>query len=119
MNRLKLSSLMLLSMLIGLTYASNPVYAQPCPMDDPIHSLPDCITHHWEMGDIDKEGVYRSLLKKAQNAVALYDAGNTRAATNTLNSLIDALEAKSGKHITEEAAEMLIHHAEMAIEQIN
>jgi hypothetical protein len=71
------------------------------------------------MGDIDNEGLYRSLLEKAQNAVALYDSGNSHASINILNSLIFELEAQSGGHISEAAAEMLIHHAEMAIEQIN
>lgn len=109
-------------MVLMLASLSAPAYAQECscPMGDPVESLPDCITHHWEiMGDIDNEGVYRSLLTKAQNAIALNDAGNTRAAINTLNSLINELEAQSGKHITEGAAGMLIQHAEMAIEDIN
>jgi hypothetical protein len=88
-------------------------------MDDPLAHLPTCITHHYEMGDIDKEGVYQSLLSKAQNAVSSEGQGNTDATINLLNAIINELQAQEGRHVTESAAGMLINHAQMSINQIS
>ncbi len=105
---------------LSMTVLLAPAYAQPiCPMDDPLGNLPTCITHHYEMGDIDNQGIYKSILTKANNAVALSEQGNTGAAINILNALINELEAQKGHHISSTAADMLIMHAETAIDQIN
>jgi hypothetical protein len=88
-------------------------------MTDPLGHLPTCVTHHYDRGDFDNKGIYRSLFAKAENAVKQYNKGNAKAATNLLNSFINELQAQNGKHVTEMAAKMLIHHAQMAIDQIN
>lgn len=112
-----ISPLVFLSLIAFLA----PAYAQMmCPMDDLLHHLPVCVTHHYTMmGDMDNQGVYTSLLSKAQNAVSLNDQGNTDAAVNVLNSFINELQAQKGKHVPESAADMLINHAQMAINQIS
>ncbi len=92
-----------------------------CNMDctkDHLAHLPMCVTHHYNKGQIDNDGIYMSLLSKAENAVALHKQGNTVAAINILNSFINELQAQKGKHIDVSIADMLIHHAQMTIKQI-
>ncbi|MCL4435322.1 MAG: hypothetical protein M1387_01235 [Thaumarchaeota archaeon] len=116
------SSTYLALLLIALspTILLAPAHAQMiCPTDNPLGSLPTCITHHYEMGDINNQGIYKSLQTKADNAVTLFQQGNNGAAINKLNALINELEAQKGHHITPTAADMLIMHAEMAITQIS
>ncbi|HLE09375.1 MAG TPA: hypothetical protein VI914_07080, partial [Thermodesulfobacteriota bacterium] len=57
-----------------------------------------------------------SLLKKAEAAEESIERGNTRAAENELNALINEVEAQRGKHITDDAAKMLIEDAQYIID---
>jgi hypothetical protein len=122
---LKKKSRIVVTPLVFISLASflAPAYAQMmCTMDemrDPLNHLPTCLTHHYDNGDIDNEGVYRSLLANAENAVSLNDKGKVDAAINVLNSLINELQAQNGKHVTESASNMLINHVQKAINQIN
>ncbi len=108
-------------MVLSLTVLLAPANAQmTCPTtDDMLSHLPTCTTHHYHSGDINNKGVYQSLLAKANNAVALNDQGNSEAAVNLLNALINELEAQRGNHVDANAADMLIMHAEMAIDEIS
>jgi hypothetical protein len=51
------------------------------------------------IGCIDNSGVSNALLAKLTRAQAFIDAGNTQAAINTLNALLNQLNAQQGKHI--------------------
>lgn len=105
---------------LSLTIILAPAHAEMiCPTDNPLDNLPTCITHHYEMGDINNQGIYKSLLAKADNAITLFERGNNGAAVNILDALINELEAQKGHHMTSTAADMLIMHAEMAITQID
>jgi hypothetical protein len=118
-TRYLLAPLVFLSFTAFLTPALAQMTCSMGHMDDPLGHLPMCVTHHYNRGDIDNNGIYQSLLSKAQNAVTLADQGNIEAATKILNSFINELQAQSGKHITESNANMLINHAGMAINQIS
>jgi hypothetical protein len=51
------------------------------------------------IGCIDNSGVSGALLAKLAQAQAFIDAGKTQAAINTLNALLNQLQAQRGKHI--------------------
>ena len=63
-------------------------------------------------GEIDNHGIVTSLLAKLDVAQKLIDDGNIDQAKNILNAFINEVQAQSGKHITPEAAELLIESAE-------
>ncbi len=90
-----------------------------CPgmQEDPLGTLDDCVTHHWEAGEILSQGVYQSLLRLALEAQAANARGDVDAAVRTLQAFIAEVESLSGKLIVGDAVH-LAHHAELAIEQI-
>ena len=53
-----------------------------------------------DAGCIDNGGISGSLLGKLNDAQAEIDAGKIQGAINTLNALLNQLQAQSGKHIT-------------------
>jgi len=63
-------------------------------------------------GAIDNQGVVTSLLVKLDAAQKLIDNGKTDQATNLLEAFINEVQAQSGKHITPEAADILLQSAE-------
>ena len=63
-------------------------------------------------GEIDNQGIVTSLLAKLDAAQKLIDEGKIDQAKNLLNAFINEVQAQSGKHITPEAAELLIQSAE-------
>ena len=63
-------------------------------------------------GEIDNQGIVTSLLAKLDAAQKLIDDGKTDQAKSLLNAFINEVHAQSGKHITPEAAELLIESAE-------
>jgi len=79
-------------------------------------SLKQDITLSRKIGWITNDGIMKSLLKKAEAAEESIERGNTRAAENELNALINEVEAQRGKHITDDAAKMLIEDAQYIID---
>lgn len=98
---------------------ATAVYAhegEECPRV--LDTLADCVTHHWEDGEIYSNGVYKSLISKVNAAVQARDNGNTDIAVNILEAFINQVQAQDGKKIAPEAAEHMIHHATEAIEKL-
>lgn len=60
-----------------------------------------------QSGEITDPGVASSMIAKVDAAEDAYERGNTRAAANALNALLNEINAQSGKKISEEAAELL------------
>ena len=89
------------------------------PLMEPYSPLPRTIdelkTKIEELGaeaEIDNQGVVTSLLAKLDAAQKLIEEGKTDHAKNLLNAFIKEVQAQSGKHITAEAAELLVQAAE-------
>ena len=61
------------------------------------------------------EGSENSLTTKLDAALASLDQGNDNAATNQLQAFINQVEAKRGKDLTDEEADLLISLAEEVI----
>ena len=69
-------------------------------------------------GQIDNAGVYKSLLYYLKTAQKALNKGQTGAAINVLNAFINEVIAQSGKHVTSEAAAILIADARWVINWI-
>ena len=80
-----------------------------------VQSLKASVNRFYQEGQIDDLGIRNSLLGKLDTAQAYLDKGQTKAAINTLNAFINSLKAQSGKHITIEAANLLIADANWVI----
>jgi hypothetical protein len=63
----------------------------------------------------DNSGILNSLLQKLDNAQKSLNKGQTNAAINKLNAFINEVQAQSGKHITTEAAALLVADAQWVI----
>ena len=61
-----------------------------------------------QLGLIDNQGVANSLVQKLEAANAAMGRGQTQVAMNLLRAFINEVSAQSGKHITIDAANMLI-----------
>ena len=72
----------------------------------------------YEQGEIDKLGIQTSLINKLYAAKAKIDVGKTKTAKNILKAFINHLEAQSGKHVSEEAANTLIAGAQNVISSL-
>lgn len=105
--------------LAGIPQAALAQDDAGCPgmQEDPLGTLDDCVTHHWEAGEILSKGVFRSLLGLALQAQAAYARGDVDAAVRILQAFIAEVESVSGTLIVGEAVH-LVHHAELAIAQI-
>jgi hypothetical protein len=66
-------------------------------------------------GKIDNGGILNSLTKKPENAQKDLDKGKTDTAINKLTAFVNEVSAQSGKHITAEAANLLIADAQWVI----
>jgi hypothetical protein len=72
----------------------------------------------YDEGWIDNHGILNSLLRKLNNAQAALDLGDVEEAIDLLGAYINELEAQSGKHITAEAAALLIADAQWVIDHL-
>lgn len=81
-------------------------------------SLRQDITLSRKIGWIGSDGIMNSLLKKVDAFEASIAKGNKKAAENQLNALINEVEAQRGKHISANAAKMLIEDAQYLIRQV-
>ncbi len=70
-----------------------------------VESMMSVVTSLYNEGKIDSPEVYEGLMDKLQAAA---DNENLNAISNVLEAFINEVEAQSGKHITEEAANLLI-----------
>jgi 2',3'-cyclic-nucleotide 2'-phosphodiesterase (5'-nucleotidase family) len=66
-------------------------------------------------GKIDDNGVLESLLQKLQGVLDALKKDQTTAAINKLEAFINEVQAQSGKHITEDTANLLIADAQWVI----
>lgn len=115
-NVLKFTMGMVLGTVLMVVCISPAVAQEECPMT--LDTLPMCVTHHWESGDISNHGIYNSLLAKANAAIEAQDHGKTECAINILNSFIKEVKAQSSKTITPEAADHMIMHAQTVIKDL-
>lgn len=89
-----------------------------CPgMDDALATLDECVTYHYEAGDIERRGIYLSLLAKALVAQDATERGDADVAIHILQAFINEIDALSGVQITGSVVD-LVHHAEMAVAQL-
>lgn len=71
-------------------------------------------TETWDLG----YGIQTSLTSKLQAAYRLLDVGSQNAPKRQLAAFINEVEAQSGKHITPDAADILIESAEYIISHL-
>ena len=98
---------------VGMAFAHEE---EKCEMT--LDTLVECVTHHWERGEIYNEGVYQSLIAKVNAAVDARDRGDIEAAANILSAFISEVEILKSTQIAPEAAEHMIAHAEEALENL-
>lgn len=72
----------------------------------------------YQKGWIDNKGIYNSLSKKLEHAQKQLDKGKTKQALNQLNAFLNQLEAQKGKHVNEEAYNLLHFNVEALIERM-
>jgi|GEM_PF-1793942 len=91
----------------------------------PTPSIPTTIdelkTEIEELGSedkIDNQGIVRSLIAKLDVAQKLIDDGKIDQAKNILEAFINEVQAQSGKHITPDAAGLLIESAEYILSHL-
>ncbi len=90
--------------LAGWTTAKQANFEVVADLD----SLRATILHLRALGEIDSDGITNSLLAKVDGAIDAMGRGQKNAAINKLDALIHELEAQSGKHVSEQAAQLLI-----------
>jgi 2',3'-cyclic-nucleotide 2'-phosphodiesterase (5'-nucleotidase family) len=78
-------------------------------------SLVFAVNRFYSEGKIDNDGIQNSLLKKLENAQKDIDKGKLDTAINKLEAFINEVQAQSGKHIAEDAANLLIADAQWVI----
>jgi hypothetical protein len=121
MNRLKIGAAgfavtLLAAPFLMADFGTNAAYAQTC--EPTLDTLPQCVTHHYENGQIHSKAVYKLLLFKANAAIYAHDHGNDEAAIKILKLFIKQVKAFTPKLIDPEAADHMTHHANSAIEQL-
>jgi hypothetical protein len=84
-----------------------------------VDSLVTSVNRFASEGKITDNGVLKSLLQKLQGVKDSLIKGQTTAAINRLAAFINEVQAQSGKHITEDAANLLIADAQWLIEWIS
>jgi hypothetical protein len=70
-------------------------------------SLSSLVDELLALGMIDNAGIANSLTSKANAAASQAAQGNTTAAKNQLNALLNELNAQAGKHLTQQAYNLL------------
>ena len=80
-----------------------------------VQSLKASVNRFYAEGKIDNADIRNSLLDKLNTAQAYLNKGNIKAAQNTLQAFINAVQAQRGKHITVYAADLLIADARWVI----
>jgi len=83
-----------------------------------LDSLTAAVNYFAQNGEIDGNKLWKSLLGKLNEAQEAVRRGNTNVAVSKLKDFIDQLNAQSGKHITTNAASLLITDAGYVIGQL-
>jgi hypothetical protein len=81
-------------------------------------SLAAGVKRLFEEGKIDNVGVYNSLISKLNAVLSALDKSKTSLAIQNLQAFVNEVNAQSGKHITAEAAMLLVTDAQWIIEQL-
>jgi len=76
-----------------------------------LDSLITAVNYFAQKGEINDNNLWKSLLRKLNEAQEAMKRGNMNVAVNKLRDFIDQLNAQSGKHITTNAASLLITDA--------
>jgi hypothetical protein len=72
----------------------------------------------YDEGKIDNKGIDNSLVKKLQGVLDALKRGQTTAAIDMLEAFVNEVQAQRGKHITIEAANLLIADAQWVINDL-
>jgi 2',3'-cyclic-nucleotide 2'-phosphodiesterase/3'-nucleotidase len=80
-----------------------------------VQSMIASVNRFYIEGLIDNAGIRNSLLVKLNTAQTNLNKDNIKAAKNALQAFINAVQAQSGKHITKQAADLLIADANWVI----
>jgi 2',3'-cyclic-nucleotide 2'-phosphodiesterase (5'-nucleotidase family) len=96
-------------------YGNTATKSVTFSVDATIDSLKDSLKRFLDEGKIDDVGVYNALLSKLEAFQAGVSRGKNASAANVLQAFINQVTAQSGKHITAEAAALLIKDAEWII----
>lgn len=80
-----------------------------------IDSLIPGLDRLYAEGKITNQGIYNSLRKKLQGALEAFEKRQGVVTINKLEAFINEVRAQSGKHITAEAADLLIADAQWVI----
>jgi len=83
-----------------------------------IDTLKDLVTMFFEDGKISHKGMYNSFIVKLLAAEAYIDAGQIDDAKGVLGAFINHARAQSGKHLWENAANIMIAEAESLINSL-
>jgi 2',3'-cyclic-nucleotide 2'-phosphodiesterase (5'-nucleotidase family) len=86
--------------------------------DATLQSTIEDLNEFYAQGQIDNWGVYNSLWKILLQTEKMLERGQTSFAIKSLNSFIKKVDAQSGKHITPEAAAILIADARWVLHSI-
>jgi len=80
--------------------------------------MTDDVENAYHKGWIDNKGIYNSLRKKLQNAQKQIDKGKPKQAINQLNAFLNHLESQKGKHVNEQAYNLLHFNAKALIKRL-
>ncbi|MCD6115877.1 hypothetical protein J7K93_02585 [bacterium] len=80
--------------------------------------MTDDVENAYHKGWIDNKGIYNSLRKKLQNAQKQIDKGKPKQAINQLNVFLNHLESQKGKHVNEQAYNLLHFNAKQLMERL-
>jgi len=80
-----------------------------------LDSLTTAVTYFAQKGEINDNNLWKSLLRKLSEAQEAMKRENMRVAVNKLKDFIDQVIAQSGRHITTNAASLLVIDAEYVI----
>ena len=100
-----------------LAFSASVAAVHECTMEEPLASLDECITHHYEDGELATEGIYVSLLAKAVVTQRAAAEGDDATAIRVLEAFVRQVNALSGQLVTGSAVH-LAHHAAMAVAEI-
>jgi len=88
------------------------------PPIETIDDLIDLVEEFHDLGDIDDQEVKLGLLDKLYAAKHQLDKGKTKTVGNILGAFINNLKAQRGKHVSTEAADILIAGAQFIIDNL-
>jgi 2',3'-cyclic-nucleotide 2'-phosphodiesterase (5'-nucleotidase family) len=83
-----------------------------------IKSLMTSVNRLYDEGKIDNRGIRNALLAQLRIAQAALDKGHIKLATLTMRAFIASVQAQCGKHITPDAATLLIADARWVISRL-